>query len=62
MKIASALRGTDSLFGVVINGALVDLSALFASPQALVAEVHSEEGGLECRRWLLLPLLLSFLN
>jgi len=44
MKIASARRGADTLFGVVIDGALADLSAMFVSPQALVAEVHSAEG------------------
>ena len=44
MKIASARRGADTLFGVVIDGALADLSAIFVSPQALVAEVHSAEG------------------
>ena len=44
MKIASARRGADTLFGVVIDGVLADLSAMFVSPQELVAEVHSAEG------------------
>ena len=44
MKITSARRGTETIFGVVGDHELADLSALFSSPQELVAEVHAEGG------------------
>lgn len=44
MKIASALQGTNTVFGVIEKGAIADLSASFDSPQALVAEVHTSSG------------------
>lgn len=47
VKITSARRGTDLIFGVVSDDELADLSASFSSPQELVAEAHAEGG---CRR------------
>ena len=44
VKITSARRGTEIIFGVVSGRELADLSASFSSPQELVAEVHSEGG------------------
>ncbi|MGB0148137.1 MAG: hypothetical protein ACPF97_04520 [Ilumatobacteraceae bacterium] len=44
MKITSARRGTDLIFGVVSDDELADLSASFSSPQELVAEAHAEGG------------------
>ncbi len=44
MKIATALQGTTTIFGVVEGNSISDLSNSFASPQALVAEVHTASG------------------
>ena len=44
VKITSARRGTEIIFGVVSGCEVADLSALFSSPQELVAEVHAEGG------------------
>lgn len=44
MKIASALQESETIFGVVEGSVIADLSESFASPQSLVAEVHTVSG------------------
>ncbi len=44
MKIASALHDGITIFGVVEGNTIADLSESLASPQALVAEVHTASG------------------
>jgi len=44
MKIASALHDGITIFGVVKGNSISVLSNSFASPQALVAEVHTASG------------------
>ena len=44
MKIASASHESRAIFGVVDGTTIADLSDSFASPQALVAEIHTASG------------------